>query len=180
MKILPRTEFGNPILRKQAKPVPTKFFGTPALFELVRSMIFTMRRADGVGLAAPQIGVPLRMAVMEMHPSDSRPRAKKKGPLAILNPQILKYSKEKAGDWEGCLSFRNARGKVVRARSVTVSYQDEMGMKHTEIATGLWARIFQHEVDHLNGTVYVDRMKDMKTLMTVPEFRRRVLKSKEI
>lgn len=176
MKVLPRTEFGNPILRKKAKPVPAPYLKSKTFKALVKSMIYTMRRVGGVGLAAPQIGVPLRLAVMELHPTGTRPTLKKKGPLVIVNPKITKYSKEKSADWEGCLSFKNARGKVMRPKSITVTYFDEKGKKHAEVATGLWARIFQHEIDHLNGTVYVDRMSGMQTLMTVPEFRKRMLK----
>jgi len=141
-------------------------------------MIYTMRRVGGVGLAAPQLGKPLRVAVIEMRPTKTRPEIVKKGPIVVINPRITKYSSAKEEDWEGCLSLKRVRGSVPRSTSITVEYLNEHGDFVTEKASGLWARIFQHEIDHLNGTVYVDRMKDMKTLMTEREFRKRILKKK--
>lgn len=142
-------------------------------------MVYTMRRVGGVGLAAPQIGMPLRIAVMEMHPTPTRPKLQNKGPIAIINPTIIKYSSARVNGWEGCLSLKGVRGNVPRSKTVTVRYMNEKGKIITETASGLWARIFQHEIDHLNGTVYVDRMTSMKTLMTIDEFKKRVLKKKK-
>ena len=178
MKVLPRTQFGNPVLRGKAKPVPSALLKTAKLKKLIRQMIYTMRRVGGVGLAAPQVGLPLRLAVLEMRPTPTRPKLPHKGPTAIINPRIVQHSKESASDWEGCLSLPRVRGKVPRSRSITVQYLDEEGTQHREVASGLWARIFQHEIDHLDGRVYVDRMPDMQTLMTLGEFKKRVLKKK--
>lgn len=141
-------------------------------------MLYTMRRVGGVGLAAPQIGESLNLAVMEIRATPTRPDLKKKGPITIVNPKITKYSKAVVEDWEGCLSFKNVRGCVPRSKEITVLYLNEKGEKVKEKASGLWARIFQHEIDHLNGKVYVDRIKDMKTLMTFSEFKQRVMKKK--
>lgn len=179
MAILPRTEFGNPILRKKAKTVRRAYLATDSFKALIRDMRQTMRRADGVGLAAPQIGVPLRIAIIEMRPTDTRPGIGRKGPLVIINPRILSYGARVQMDWEGCLSFRGARGKVPRALTIVVEYMNEQGEVIEEAAGGLWARIFQHEIDHLEGTVYVDRMTDMKTLMTLSEYRVRILGKKQ-
>lgn len=178
IKILPRTKFGNPILRKKAKKVPLNFLKTRKFKGLTKRMIYTMRCMHGVGLAAPQIGELISIAVMEMRPTKTRPGLEKKGPIIIVNPKIVKYSREKVKDWEGCLSFNGVRGSVPRSKVITVEYYSEKREKIREKATGLWARIFQHEIDHLNGVVYVDRMKDMKSLMTLQEFERRVLKKK--
>lgn len=178
MKIIPRTQFGNPILRTKAKKIPLNFFSKDKFKELVKQMIYTMRRTGGVGLAAPQIGESLSLAVMETRPTPARPKLEKKGPIVIVNPRIVKYSKEKTGDWEGCLSFKNVRGNVPRSKVVTVEYYNEKGEKMVEKATGLWARIFQHEIDHLNGIVYIDRIKDTKTIMTLSEFKKRILEKK--
>jgi len=179
MKILPRTEFGNPILRKKAKKVPLDFLKTKKFKELIKQMIYTMRRTHGVGLAAPQIGESLSIAVLETRPTNTRPDLERKGPIVIVNPKIVKYSKEKIEGWEGCLSFNGVRGSVPRSKDITVEYYNENGKKISEKATGLWARIFQHEIDHLNGIVYVDNMKDMKSLTTLQEFKKRVLKKKK-
>jgi peptide deformylase len=133
-----------------------------------------MRAAGGVGLAAPQVGVPLRIAVMEVHPTEWRPDCEHKGPLTIINPQIIEYGLRTSIDWEGCLSFLPLRGRVPRPSSVLVEYWTSDGELVRERATGLWARIFQHEIDHLDGIVYADRMTDMRSLMTLNEFQERV------
>jgi peptide deformylase len=177
MKILPRTEFGNPILRKKAKIVPLSFLETVKGKELIKRMIYTMRRAHGVGLAAPQIGESIRLAVMEIRTTPDRPDQKRKGPIVVVNPKIIKSSTKKVPDWEGCLSIRGLRGMVTRPESVTVEYFNEKGIKIVEKASGLWARIFQHEIDHLNGLGCIDHM-DPKTIMTTNEFRKRILKKK--
>jgi peptide deformylase len=178
MKILPRTQFGNPILRSKAKKVSYKFFKTIKGKKLIKSMIYTMRRDNGVGLAAPQIGQPLSIAVMEMRPSVNRPKLKHKGPIVVVNPRILKHSKNKINGWEGCLSLRAIRAMVPRSKTITVEYYNENGKKITEEATGFWARIFQHEIDHLNGLGYIDRIENTKTIMMFSEYKKRVLKKK--
>ena len=113
---------------------------------------------------------------MEMKPTATRPNLERKGPLVIINPRITRYSKKKSVGWEACLSFKKIYGKVPRYDQVTVEYMNEHGEKVTEHASGFWARIFQHEIDHLNGMVFVDRMEDTKTLMTLSEFKKRILK----
>lgn len=176
MKILSRTQFGNPILRTRTKRVQLQILKTVKFKNLTKRMIYTMRRSHGVGLAAPQIGELLSLAVMEMRPTPTRPNLKRRGPIVIVNPKIVKYSREKTTGWEGCLSFNGVRGGVPRPKAVTVEYYNEKGEKMIEKATGLWAKIFQHEIDHLNGIVYVDRMKDMKKLITLQEFKKRFSK----
>ncbi len=174
MKILRRTEFGNPILRKKAKKVALKTISTASFQKLVQQMVYTMRKVEGVGLAAPQIGKGIQLAVMETRPTKTRPTLKRSDVVVAVNPRITYRSKETAPSWEGCLSCEGIRGKVPRAKTIAVTYYDECGEKVTAAASGLWAAIFQHEIDHLNGITFLDRMKDMKTLMTVDEFRKRV------
>jgi peptide deformylase len=178
MRVLVRTEFGNPLLRRRARSVPLKLIKTARFKKLIAQMIYTMRRVQGVGLAAPQVGSPLQLAVIETRPTKNRPKLKKRGPIVVVNPKILSFSKETVKDWEGCLSFEGVRGRVPRPKEITISYYNERGEKVVEKAKGLWARIFQHEVDHLNGTLYVDRMPDMTSLMTYSEFKNRILKKK--
>lgn len=175
---MPKTEWGNPILAKRAKDVPVSKIRTSAMRSLSEKMIYTMRRSHGVGLAANQVGVALNVAVLEMRPTPTRPKLPSIGPLTVFNPKILKYSKEQVSDWEGCLSFEGVRGKVARSKKITVSYYDLRANKIVEAIEGFWARIFQHEVDHLNGVTYVERVQDLKTLMTIGEFKKRVLKQK--
>lgn len=172
------TEFGNPILRDGAQKVPLNYLKTKEFRALEKQMIDVMRKTQGVGLAAPQVGVPLRIAVLEIRKTPTRPDVEHKGPITIINPVIKKFGTKKEKGWEGCLSLHDVRGEVSRSSAVTVEYTTSEGKKVVEEATGLWARIFQHEIDHLNGIVYVDRMQDMKTLMTVNEFKKRILKKK--
>jgi peptide deformylase len=177
MKRLKRTEFGNPILRKIAKPVPKSMFGTKKLKELVQAMLFTMRRAPGVGLAASQVGIDLALVVMETKPNKIRPHVLPFPPQAIINPKITKRSGKTISDWEGCLSLFNVRAMVPRSERITVEYYDERGAKHVKEFSGFQARVFQHEIDHLSGVLYIDRVKDTKTYTTFREFKKLILKS---
>ena len=142
-------------------------------------MFGTMHATNGVGLAAPQIGLGMQLAVIEVDATPARPGLKASGRIVMANPKILERSERITEDWEGCLSFggkRCARGKVPRHYGITVRYIDEQGKTVTRKASGLLARVFQHEIDHLNGVLFVDRMPDMKTLMTYDEFLRRVVR----
>jgi len=175
MKRLPRTQFGNPILRKRAKKVTSKLLGSRSLKQLIKEMFFTMRRVGGVGLAAPQIGKSLQLAVIEIKKTPARPEVIPLAPTVVTNPDILAVSKDRLNDWEGCLSFPNVRGLVPRHKNMTVKYFDQFGKRHVVKLSGFQARVFQHEIDHLNGTVYVDRMQDAQSLMTFREFKKHVL-----
>jgi peptide deformylase len=176
MKILPITQLGNPILRKKAKPVPAKWIGTAEFLAFTEAMFRTMHAVDGIGLAAPQVGVSFRLAVIEIGPTKTRPGQKRGERIIMVNPKIMAHSKESSEDWEGCLSFEGVRGKVPRFRSVRVRYTNEAGKAIERIASGLLARAFQHEIDHLDGRAYVDRVKDTKTLITYQEFITRIVK----
>jgi|ERR1700728_639013 len=176
MKRLPRSYFGDPILRTKAKIVAIRDIGTPSFQKLLREMFFTMRRVGGVGLAAPQIGKSIQLAVIEIKTTVLRPGIVALASTVIINPVVVSHSKEQVVDWEGCLSFPNARGLVPRYKEITVTHFDRHGKKRTVHVQGFQARVFQHEIDHLNGTVYVDRMEDMKSFMTLGEFKKRVLK----
>ena len=176
MKRLRRTYFGNPLLREKAKRVGLRSIKTPAFQKLIEEMFFTMRRVGGVGLAAPQIGKSLQLAVIEIRKSAVRPDIVPLPPTVIINPKIETVSKTKQSDWEGCLSLPSVRGLVPRHKRITVSYFDEAGKKQVMTFSGFRARVFQHEIDHLNGLLYVDRMPDMRTLMTANEFKGRILK----
>lgn len=168
IKILPRTEFGNPILRAKAKTVPAAFLKTAAFKNLIKQMFHTMYRVQGVGLAAPQINKGIRLAVIGIKPIRFN--------RVLVNPKITWHSKSKNMDWEGCLSFTDGRGEVPRWSAIKVEYTNEKGERIKEKHTGFIARVFQHEIDHLNGLVYVDRMVNMKTLMTHKEFIKRVVR----
>ncbi len=178
MHVLPRTYFGNPILRKEAKNLSRSRIVSKEIQELIRAMFYTMHRVRGIGLAAPQINYSIKLTVLGLRPTKFHPDLKRVDPAVIINPTILHYGKKSSYDWEGCLSFPDARGLVPRPTSVDVQYTDECGKVVRRTITGYAARVFQHEIDHLYGTLYIDRMEDMRTPMTLEEFERRVLGQK--
>ena len=145
-------EDGDPILRKKARPV-TEF--NERLFELLDDMAETMYDAPGVGLAGPQVGVLRRVVVMDVGD----------GLLELINPEITKTEGEQTGE-EGCLSLPEIHEEVSRPREVVVKYYDEDFVEHIEEFNGIRARVFQHEYDHLQGKVFVDRLSTLrKTLL---------------
>ena len=159
---------GEPVLRQKSKKI--KGFG-PSLEALVTDMIDTMRAADGLGLAAPQVGVPLRMIVIEM-PAEKDAEGNEIQPRQLYvygNPEIIEASGEEEDD-EGCLSVPGYVGTVKRAACITVKGQDAKGRRVRTKAEGLLARAFQHEIDHLNGILFIDRVDSPEKLRrVVPE-----------
>ena len=145
--------YGDTILRKKSEKVAE--FG-PELEPLFRRMKETMIEAKGVGLAAPQIGVSKQVAIVNPEPEDDAKL------LKMVNPRIVTVSDDTERIEEGCLSVPGIRGEVVRALKITVVYQDEDGKERTVRAEGMLARIIQHEVDHLNGILFVDRLSFAK------------------
>ena len=152
MTVRPIVALGNAVLRNKARKV-SRF--DPALRTLVQDMIETMRDAPGVGLAAPQIGIPLQVAVVEHEPEQIH---------ILVNPEIIKSEGEHILD-EGCLSVPGYWGKVKRFEKVTVKARDAHGKEiRISDAEGLLGQALQHEIDHLNGTVYVDRLDSLDEL----------------
>jgi peptide deformylase len=164
----PLVQAGAPVLRARAEEVPAERIATPEFQELLRSMIATMRAAPGVGLAAPQIGIPWRVIVLEDREdllksltADER-RERERAPFptrVVVNPVLRLLGDERAMFFEGCLSVKGYVGLVERSREVEVTGLDEHGVAMSWHVSGWPARILQHEVDHLEGTLYVDRMK---------------------
>lgn len=146
----------NPILRKRSSRVPRI---TPDIRRLVEDMFDTMRAANGVGLAAVQIGVPLRVIVVEIPEDLDDPDAGTS--LALVNPELARVSKETEEGVEGCLSVPGWVGNVLRHRRVVVKGLDLNGRKVRLRAEGYLARILQHEIDHLNGVLFIDRTDDI-------------------
>lgn len=139
------------------KALRVKNFGTK-LTQLVQKMIPIMRNADGMGLAAPQIGESLRVAIIEYVPKDDEKRAHKPIPLTILvNPKIIWHSQTENIAEEGCLSLPGTNLDISRYNKITVLYQDTHGTRHRIKAVNLVSRMIQHEVDHLNGILITDR-----------------------
>jgi peptide deformylase len=156
MKNLSIAQIGTPILRETAQPVV--FPLTPDVQKLIEDLIWTARDSNGVGIAAPQVAESLRLMIVASRPTPRYPYAPTMEPTAMLNPQIVDRSQEEARDWEGCLSVPGVRGLVQRATWIEVEYWDRAGNLQRVRLEGFVARIFQHEYDHLEGILFVDRV----------------------
>ncbi len=167
MAIRPLAPTNDPVLREKAKKV--RDFG-PALQSLIDDMVETMRDAPGLGLAAPQIGVSLRLAVLELpegEDDDEEGQDPYRGKLIVIcNPEIVKTWGEEEGQ-EGCLSLPVYVGEVKRPTRVVVKAQDRHGKQIRLRAEGLMARVLQHEIDHLNGNLFVDRVESLDKLYRI-------------
>lgn len=169
--ILKVARIGHPVVRLSARDLTRDEMRSPALQRLIDDMVETMHEYDGVGLAAPQVHLGLRLAVIEVPASDER--AREGVPLTVLvNPRVTLLDDETVDGWEGCLSVPDLRGVVPRARRVRLDARDRDGKPYAVEAGGFFARVIQHECDHLDGRVYLDRMKDMRSLSFLLEFER--------
>lgn len=171
MSILKVARLGHPVLRQTAEELTKGALRSAEVQRLIDDMIETMHEYDGVGLAAPQIHVPLRLAVIEVPATDERSPAEV--PLLVIaNPVLAPVGEDTVDGWEGCLSIPDLRGRVPRFTKVHVEALDRQGKPLSLDAEGFFARVLQHECDHLDGHVYVDRMGDMTSLAFLSEFER--------
>jgi peptide deformylase len=171
MAILKVCRMGQPVLRQQAQPLSPEQIQSPALQRLIDDMIETMEDYEGIGLAAPQVFQSLRLLVMGYPDVDEDDP--KTIPLRVLiNPEWIECSAEQAEDWEGCLSIPDIRGMVPRSTTVGVRALDREGKSIELNISGLAARVLQHEVDHLDGILFLDRMKAKHTLTFLQEYQR--------
>ena len=172
MSILKVARLGHPVLRKVTETVSQPELQSPALQKFIDDMIETMKEYDGVGLAADQVHESKQIAVLEVADNPRYPE-KPRVPLTVLvNPTITPLSEDMEEDWEGCLSIPDLRGMVPRYKSVRVQALDRDGKAVDFVADEFHARVIQHEFDHLNGKVYLDRMRDFSTLTFLQEFAR--------
>ncbi|MGB7216547.1 MAG: peptide deformylase [Gammaproteobacteria bacterium] len=164
---------GHPVLRQRARPLAPDELGSDRIRALVDDMIDTMHDYGGIGLAAPQIGESIRLAVIEIPGGPTRYGVVEPLPLTVLaNPTIEVLDETSAGFWEGCLSIPGLRGYVERPQHVRVEYVDLDGKPHAKELVGFLATVFQHELDHLDGTLYIDRIKDSRLLAFDLEYER--------
>lgn len=160
--MLPVYLFGNPILRKKSVEITMEY---PNLKELISNMFETMYFAEGVGLAAPQVGLNIKLVVMDTEPflelyPENVPIKK-----VLINPVIEEEFGEPFTFTEGCLSVPDIHEEVTRSSEIKISYLDEDGVQHHEHVVGVNARVMQHEVDHLEGRVFTDRVSSLKKMM---------------
>lgn len=170
--ILKVARLGHPVLRQKAARVSPSQIATPSVQAFIQDMIQTMREYDGVGIAAPQVHVSLQMAVIEVNHNRRYPKAPRISRTVLINPRVKVLSKEQVLDWEGCLSVENFRGMVPRWRKIEVEAYNDKGKPVCFQASGFLARVIQHEWDHLQGRVYLDRMRDLNTLTHLTEYSR--------
>jgi peptide deformylase len=176
--ILQRTQFGNPILRQTAAPVTPAKIASDKIQQLIADMRYTLiEKKLGIGLAAPQVGEPLAVVVIAVRPLAHRQHVEPFD-LTLINPEITEAIGHRAPMWEGCLSGGPGRAalmaQVPRYKKVRVKYFDEQGKQHHKLYEGFQAQIIQHEVDHLHGVLFVDRVKDTKSYTTYAEYMKRM------
>ena len=167
MSILKVSRMGHPVLRKRTVLVQPDEIDTPSMQRLIDDMFDTMNEYVGIGLAAPQVHQERRLFVAGVDDPNSTMQ-----PVVMINPEIEVLDDEKEEDWEGCLSIPDIRGKVLRAKNIRVRFLDRDGRLQQLTATGFPARVIQHETDHLNGVLFVDRMTSFESLTFLEEYGR--------
>jgi peptide deformylase len=175
MSILKVARMGHPVLRARAQPIDPADIKSPRIQQLIDDMFATMNEYHGVGLAAPQVHESLRLFVAgfpsrnDDRDEDDEARVPQ---MVVINPEITPLSPDTDEDWEGCLSIPEVRGRVPRAREIEVKAYDRRGRRVSIHARGFTARVIQHETDHLDGVLFLDRMRSLETLTYLEEFNR--------
>lgn len=174
MKTLQKTEFGNPVLRKVAKQLKPEEIKSGKVQALIKNMHYTLtHKKFGVGLAAPQVGESIALVVIEVQPTEYRPNLENFS-ATFINPKLTKTFGKKIPMYEGCLSsgVEPMMAKVPRYKKVEVQYLDENAEQQTKVFEGMAAHVAQHEIDHLNGILFVDKVEDAKTYMSFKEYKK--------
>ena len=168
-------QLGHPVLRTLAAQVELP--ASDGFRSLIDDMLATLREAEGVGIAAPQVYEPVSLFIVASRPNPRYPDAPWMEPEVVINPEIMDRSDELVKGWEGCLSIPGIRGEVPRHRQIRARYQTIEGERIEREFTGFVARIFQHEDDHLHGIVFLDRLESTRDLVTEREYQRLLLRS---
>ena len=179
MAILKVARLGHPVLRQKALEVPAAEIRSVGIQRLIDDMVETMREYDGAGLAANQVHTLLQIAVIEVDANPRYPEAAAIPLTVVINPVVTPLGEEREDGWEGCLSVPDMRGVVSRHTAVRLECHDREGNRMDVLAKDFFARVIQHETDHLNGIVYVDRMSDLRTLSHIAEWNKHWLGIRE-
>lgn len=166
-------QLGHPVLRQKAKEVDNIL--ADDCQHLIHQMMETVSKAGGVGIAAPQVHQSVRIFIMCSKPNARYPDAPLMQPTAIINPEIVAASSEMVSDWEGCLSVPSMRGMVPRHAHISVRYFDQQAKEHQKELSGFLARIFQHELDHLDGLTFIDRLTSSQDLISESHWYQQVM-----
>jgi peptide deformylase len=169
-ELAPIIKLGNPILRQKAAAVEN--IQDEKIQNLIDELITSVAQANGVGIAAPQIATSYRLFIVASHPNKRYPHAPEMPPTAMINPRIIAHSSEMIKDWEGCLSVPEIRGLVPRYQTIQIEYTDRNGNLQKQELTDFIARIFQHEYDHLEGLVFLDRVENNRDLISEEEYQK--------
>ena len=164
-------QLGHPVLRQVTGKIDTP--EDAAVQALINDLLATVTDADGVGIAAPQVFESHALFIIASRPNSRYPHAPEMAPTAMINPEIIRVSEELVSGWEGCLSIPGIRGLVPRYQQIDVRYMTRSGEVREEEYTDFLARVFQHEYDHLQGVVFIDRVKSTRDLVTEKEYLRR-------
>jgi peptide deformylase len=169
-RILEIAQLGSPVIRERAAEVTDVH--DPQLQALIDDLFATVADENGMGIAAPQVSVSKRIIILSPKPNARYPYAPTMEPTAMLNPEMTWGSPEMDKDWEGCLTVPGLRGLVPRHRAIRIRYQTREGVQIETEYDGFLARVFQHEVDHLDGLVFLDRVESTKDLVTEHEWQK--------
>ena len=169
-RILEIAQLGAPVIRERASVVTN--LHDPQLQAFIEDLFATAANENGMGIAAPQVSVSKRIIILSPKPNSRYPYAPTMEPTAMINPEIIWASSDKEKDWEGCLTVPGIRGLVPRYRSIRVRYQTPNGTSVESLYEGFLARVFQHEVDHLEGLVFLDQIESTKDLITEYEWQK--------
>jgi peptide deformylase len=161
---------GNPLLRERSREVSPEELASPAMQQVIDDLIDTMRAANGAGIAAPQVGELVRIATIEVNHNPRYPYKPRIPLTVVVNPIVEVLDDEVVEINEGCLSVPNLRGNVLRSVNIRVRYLDRDGTEHDVVQRGLTAGTFQHELDHLDGVLFLDRVFDTRSLTTWEQF----------
>lgn len=173
MAIRKVARMGHPVLRKVARELTAKEIQSAETKRLVQDMIETMHEYGGIGIAAPQVHESVQLAILEFEEDSERyPNMGKQPLLVVINPKIKVLDKKEQAFWEGCLSVPELRGLVHRPRKVQIDFLDMKGKSQKIVAEDFLATVFQHELDHLAGTLFVDRVRDLKKFAFIEEYQR--------
>lgn len=181
-ELLTLTKFGNPVLREKTRSLSGGEISSTEIQALIENMRYTLKEENyGVGIAAPQVGESVSLSVIGIKPTANRPELEK-FETTLINPEIIETIGEKIPMWEGCVSCGSDDdilfAQVPRYKSVTLRWKDEKGKVTERTLDGFVAHVAQHEVDHLNGVLFVDRVEDTTTYMSAVEYRSRILNLK--
>ena len=161
-------QLGSEVLRKIATPVVS--FTALDVLNVIEDMHATLDESDGVGIAAPQIFESICIVIIASRPTPRYPNAPVMEPTVMMNPSFLKLTEAREKDWEGCLSVPGIRALVPRYKDIEVTFQNTEGQQQKVRLSGFPARVFQHEYDHLNGYVYLDRVENNRDIISEKEF----------